>query len=779
MKKMRSRAFLPVVVISTCAALMAEASTGILEEVIVTAQKRAESIQDVPISISAVSGEMMESRQLNTFENLAPDLPNVEFISSPGLDEALGIRGLFTETGNPAFEQSVGVFSDGVYISRGRLYNLSFIDVERIEVLRGPQGVLNGKNAVAGAINIYSRKPTNEHEAGMVASYEFENGGYSGMGYVSGPMTEELSGRAVVKYQQTGGYLDFPRTGRDDQNESEFLSFKGSLLYEPIAAASLLLRYNRQEAKQRGTEFGPYLFQESVADVLEAEYRAEDPDFDFVTNDVISNGKLLTVDSEGNVIVTNKRPEAGTDIDTVSATFDWGFKNGGQFTSITSYLTYSSYGLLTQSFRPVDFVVFGDEDEDESFDQVTQELRYVSPGGKTVDYLFGIYFLSSELDIGKNDSVVNSAALGVPDEWNFLPIDDFTQETNAISVFGQATWNITDRIRASLGLRYTEEDKEADGSLTLLSTDRSHVVGGQDDPGSPGFNPIADLFANNWVDSGKRSEENLDPSLIIQWDVGYDGMLYASWTQATKAGGYNAGDLEGLSFEYEEEEAESFEVGAKMSFLDNQLRWNVAIFSMDFQDLQVSAWDATANTFVTNNAAEATIEGFETDLVYAINAQWKIGGAVGYLDTEYDDYPGASCSVGESREPDCDDDNTRNAAGDELRQAPEWTANTYVEYVNYLSNGLGYGVRVTANYSDSYFMSATNDPYLRLDSYTKTDALVWLGASNDSWRVSLLGKNLSDERIPFFANSTPLVDEAYFASMQPGRELYLEFSYRL
>ncbi len=750
----------------------------VLEEVIVTAQMRSQSIQDVPISISAITGEMMESRQIFNFENLAPDLPNVEFISSPGLDKALGIRGLFTETGNPAFEQSVGVFSDGVYVSRPRLYHLSFIDVDRIEVLRGPQGVLNGKNSIAGAINIHSRKPTNEFQAGLTANYEFENEGYSGMGYVSGPLTNQLSGRAVAKYQRTGGYLDFPRTGRDDQNESEFISFKGSLLYEPAPEASILLRCSRQEAKQFGTEFGPYRFQDSVADDLEAQYRADDPDFDFITNDIVSNGRVLAVDAAGNVLVTNERPEAGTDIDTLSGNIEWVLENGGQITSITSYMTYSSYGLLTQAFRPADWIVFGDEDEDESFDQFTQELRYVSPAGRTVDYLLGIYFLSSELEIGKDDSVINAGALGAPDQFNFLPIDDFSQETDALSVFGQATWNISDRLAASLGLRYTEEDKEADGSMRLLSTDRSQIIGGQP-PGSPGFNPLADLFARNWVDSQKRSEENLDPSLIVQWDASDNGMLYASWTRATKAGGFNAADLEGLSFEYEEEEAESFEVGAKLSFLDDQLRWNMAIFRTEFQDLQVSAWNATVNTFVTTNAAEATIEGFESDLVYAINAQWTLGGAMGYLDAKYDDYPGASCSVGESREPDCDADNTRNAAGDELRQAPEWAANAYIEYVGNLSSGLSFGVRLTANYSDSYFMAATNDPYLRLDSYTKTDALVWLGSVDDTWRISLLGKNLSDERVPFFTNSTPLVDEAYFASVQPGRELYLEFSYSM
>ncbi len=753
-------------------------ATMYLEEVIVTAQMRTQSIQDVPISISSISGDMMESRQLFTFENLAPDLPNVEFISSPGLDKALGIRGLFTATGNPAFEQSVGVFADGVYVSRGRLYNLSFIDVERIEVLRGPQGVLNGKNAIAGAINIHSREPTSELEAGLIASYEFENEGYSGQAWVSGPMTDNLAGRAVVKYQKTGGYLDFPRTGRDDQNESEYKSFKGSLMYEPADDMSLLLRYYRQEARQFGTEFGPYLFQDSVADGLVAEYTMADPNFDFVTNDVISNGKLLKVDAAGNVSVSNERPEAGTDADMLSAIFDWEFANGSQFSSITGYLTYSSYGLLTQAFRPEDFIVSGDDDEDESFDQFTQEFRYISPGGETIDYLFGMYLLSSELDIGKNDSVISAAGLGLPSEWNFLPIDDFSQETQSISVFGQATWNMTERLRASLGLRYTEESKEADASLRLLSTDRTQVVGGQP-PGSPGFNPIADIFATNWANASDRDEETLDPSLVFQWDVSDAGMLYASWTRATKAGGFNAGDLDGLSFEYDNEQATSVEVGAKLSFLNNQLQWNLAVFSTEYLDLQVSAWDATENSFITNNAAEATVEGFESDLVYALNADWKLGAAVGYLDATYDDYPGASCSVGESREADCDDANTRNAAGDELRQAPEWTANAFVEYVHNLSGGLAFGLRLTANYSDSYYLSITNDPYLRLDSYTKTDALVWIGSDDETWKVSLLGKNLSDERVPFFANSTPLIDEAYFSSVQPGRELFLEFSYRM
>ena len=638
--------------------------------------------------------------------------------------------------------------------------------------------MLNGKNAIAGAINILSNKPTDEFEAGLSGSYEFENEGYLASAYASGPLADNLAGRLFVQQQETGGYLDFPRTGRSDQNESEFLSFKGALQYYPNDKASLLLRYDRQEAEQRGTEFGVFRFQDGVREAYEAEYRSNDPDFDYVTEDTISNGKLLDIDGEGNVLVTDERQKAGTDIDVFSANFGWEFDDSGQFTSITSFITYDSYGLQTQSFRPVDLLTVGDRNEDESYDQITQELRYVSPVGERLEYMAGLYYFSADLDIGKNDSVVNSTALGFIPEWNFLPIDDFSQDTESISVFGQATWNINSDLRAALGLRYTWEEKEADASLVFLSTDRSMVVGGSA-PGEPGFNPVADLFGSNWSDRASRSEETLDPSLVLQWDVIDSGMVYMSWTRATKAGGFNAGDLDGASFEYDEEEATSVEIGSKLSLLDDRLRWNVAVFSTEFHDLQVSAWDATQNTFVTDNAAEATVEGFESDVVYAIHSGWTIGGAVGYLDAGYDDYPGASCSAGESREADCGADGVRNAAGDDLRQAPEWTANAYIEYSGSLTDEMNYGFRLTANYSDSYFMSATNDPYLRVDSYTKTDALVWLGAEDGTWRVSLLGRNLSDERVVFFGNSTPLVDDAYFSSIQPGREVFLEFAYRM
>lgn len=770
-------AILPVSLVAYGAEEPAQ-SSGRLEEVTVTAQIRSQSIQDVPISISAVSGEMIEERQLYNFQNLTADLPNVEFVSSPGLDKALGIRGLFTATANPGFEQSVGVFSDGVYISRGRLYNMVFLDVDRVEVLRGPQGVLNGKNAIAGAINIHSNKPTAEFEAGVVTNYEFENEGYSGMGYVSGPMTDKWSGRAVIQYQKIGGYLDFPRSGRKDQNESDYLSFRGSLLFEPAEDMSLLLRYDQQDIKLLGQSFGPLVFQAGVAEQLDATYRANDPDFDFVTNDVISSGRLLTVDDDGNVLVTNKRPEQKNDAYTLSSVFDWGFDDGGQFTSITGYLNYSSSGLYSQTMQPVDWLTQGDDDEEEGFDQFTQELRYVSPGGEKVDYLFGLYYLSSELKFGMDDAVVSSEALGAPAVWNFLPFDSFKQDTESLSIFGQLTWNITDAFRSSLGLRYTNERKSADGALEFLSTDRSMIVGGQP-PGSPGFNPVADQFGVNWADSRKRENNNLDPSIVVQWDVSDAGMLYVSWTKATKAGGFNAADTTGANFEYEPEEASSFEVGAKLSLLDDSLRMDLAVFSTEYDDLQVSAFDANINAFLTNNAAKATVEGFEADLVYAMNTQWTVGTAVGYLDATYDNYPGAQCSVGESREANCLPDDTRNAKGDELRQAPDWTSNAYVDYVNDLSDRLSFGARLTLNYSDSYYMGVTNDPYMEVDSYTKTDALIWLGESDKGWKVSFLAKNLEDERVPYFANNTPLDDGAYWASVQSGREYYLEFSYRM
>lgn len=769
------KAYLAMCVASQCvmSAFADEANSDnrnqTIEEVMVTAQKRPQSSQDVPISIAAVSGDALDSQVIISFDELAADLPNVEFIASPGLDGAIGMRGVYTSTGNPAFEQSVGVYSDGIYISRGRLYNLAFLDLASVEVLRGPQGVLQGKNSVAGAVNFISRKPTDTFEGRLTAHYEIENGSYSGTAILSGPLSERIRGRIALQDQYTGGYLDFPRLDKKDQNESESKGIRASLEFDVTESSTLLLRYDHQLSESTGIFFGPYKFQGGVRDTYEGLYQSIDPNFDYVTNGVISNGKLLTVDESGNIATTDKLPSQGAEVDMFSATYNLELESRAEITSITSYTDYSTHALYVNSFNPIDWLTQGDDDQDEAFDQFTQEFRYASPVGETFEYVTGLYYLAQNLDASTDGTIVNASALGYPTMASFVQDAGFVQDTESISAFGQVTWNISDVFRANMGIRNTYEVKSAEAFLTSYTPDRSVVL-------APGFNPLADLFSSNFSNKDKRTEKSIDPSISVQWDFSEEAMLYASWTSATKAGGFNASDSRGDNFEYEEETASSFEVGAKLSLLGNRMQVNVALFNSDYSDLQVNAWDSTASSFKTGNAAEATTRGIEADFIYLVNNALKVGGTFAYLDATYDDYPGASCSVGESEEGNCID-GSRNAAGDILRQAPEWSANAFAELSIDVSDGMELMSRLSANYTDSYFMSATNDPYMLVDPYSKIDAQVSLLSTESTWSVSLLAKNLTNEEVPFFANSTPLFDDAYFSSVEVGREVLLKLEY--
>lgn len=762
------RTLLLLVVVS----LHAVSARAEIEEVVVTAQKRSSTLQDTPISLSVVQGEDLDLQQISNFSELADNIPSVQFVASPGDDVSIGIRGIHTSTGNAGFEQSVGVYLDGVYIPRGRLYSLAFLDVDRIEVLKGPQAVIQGKNSVAGAINIISRTPSREFEAGIGGGLEFANDSSVIDGYIGGALSDTVSAKLVVRHTDTGGWLDFPRAGHSDQNETENLGIRASIEITPSDTSTISAQYTRMESDIDGVAFGVFDIQPSVAGPTLALYQALDPDFGFIEDEIVSNGLLLDVDAANNVVISNREAFNTTDTNVFAVTYNNDFEKG-VFTSITSYLEYETRSRYAFSMQPIDFVSQGDQ---EDYEQITQEIRWTSPGDQTFDYLIGLFYQTSDLSFGRPTNIINAVALGLPDVFNVRVPDGFEQDSESISIFGQGSLKLSGQVTLTAGLRYTHEKKDADGFLALLSTDGQMAVGGVG-PGDPAFNPIADLYGTAWRASDSRTESSVDPSIGVQWDVSDDAMVYLNWTGATKSGGFNAADTTGTNFEYEEEESSGFELGAKLKLLDNRLHWNVALFETEFVDLQVNSFDSNVNAFVTRNAAEATTRGIETDIVFAATDHIELGASVLFLDAEYDSYPGATCSVGESEEPNCIG-STRDAAGDELRQAPDLSASAYIDVAAPVSDTLELGVRVIVNWTDDYFMAATNDRFTRVDAFSKVDVVLSLSSADQRWVVSLVGKNLSDEITPYFANNAPLNDPVYFSSVQVGREIFLQGTYR-
>lgn len=776
------------------AAAAAPVSAQMLEEVIVTAQKRVQGLGDVPVSMQAVSGDLLASQNISDFKGLVEQLPNVFLGTTPG-PSTISIRGVGTGAANSAAEQSVGIYVDGLYVSRGHQFNSPFTDIERVEVLKGPQGVLQGKNSVAGALVITSRRPSPEFEASVKTSYEVENGGYNVEGMISGPITDNLSARFVAQQNLAGGFLDTnTRLGSDginilqgekDQNEDEFSLARLSLLWEPSDTVTIYTKAEIGEREVSGVSFGPSAIQPGATVPLNFDggglliiddFLNRDPNFDFIQNGVVSNGFSNSVNPATNLF-EQTNADLGLEVDSASFTgqVDWDL-DGGTLTAISGYSEFEHGQRLVNTMAPLDWLVsIGQQGNGgEDFDQFTQEIRFVSAGGETIDYIVGAFYMDRTIDRDASTGIFNlsTGGLAAPAFGDNINRRLFNENTKSLSVFGQVTWNISDSFRLNVGARYSDETKEVDvdfsadylqdiPALNQIITDAFGVV----------FYDTSDLAVD------KIEDTNFDPSASIQWDVNEDIMLYASATKATKAGGFNSSANRPDQASFDPEEATGYEIGLKGAFLDSRLFLNVALFQSTFDDLQVSALDNATSSFFFRNAAEATTEGLEADVRYAVSDSIEIGGAVAYTDATYDDFPGATCSNGTSQEADCID-NSRNAEGDKLTFAPEYSGSIYASYNSVFDNGMQLGLRTDVVFSDDYFLNGQNDPFQQQDSYTKVNLSASLTSADDRWTVSIIGKNLADETTSSFGGGTPQRDGAYWSNVDAPRLIYVSAEYR-
>lgn len=755
-----------------------------LEEVIVTAQKRAQSLQDVPIAVSALSGDWMKQNNVADLEDVAALIPNLSLSGTPGIN-TVRIRGLGTGGGNAAFEQSVGMYVDGIYAGRGYQFSLPYLDVERIEVLKGPQGVLFGKNSIAGAISITNARPSPEFEAEIGLSYEAENDGYSVEAVINGELMPGLSGRLAASYVEEGGWIDNTLLNENDQPEVKMGGYRASLLWDASDDVEVYFKYDHGVNEKTGSEMGiRHIVTGSTNPFAPgnptwlSQYQEVDPDVGVIEDHVQSAGVSLTDEPDGYF--------KDVDSDAFTLQVDWDLGDH-TLTSLSGYSTYDVDTFSDQSFSPLTIInQYGEEE----FSQFTQELRLTSPVGEPFEYIVGLFYMDRSLDLpaGHTDldltALVGGPVLGGP----FPPLPSasvassivsrFSEDTTSFSVFGQLTWNITDALRTSLGLRYSHEEKDAGISKTQYDLGTTIPL-----------NPLGSLFnavvfnARDYTYSDKRTEENIDPSLNIQWDVNDALMVYAAANKATKAGGYNAADLSGNPdvIEYDEEEATGFEIGAKAELLDNRLRLNGALFHTAFDNLQVSLLDGATNSFFIGNAAEATTQGLELDATYALIEAVTIGGSLAYLDSYFNDFPGAPCATSIYRQADCVGEgpaSSRNAKDETMIHSPEWSGNVHVAYEVPLTDSTVLGVRLDALYVDDFRYSLSYADPLRQDSYVKWNARLSLTAADGRWELPLVGRNLTDETTTSFGDPTFLSPGVYFGNVDSPRQIFLNATWR-
>ncbi len=702
----------------------------VLEEVIVTAQKRVQSLAEVPISVAAVSGEAITNRGIGSMTALSTSVPNM-YITESQIDSTIQIRGVQTGA-NKGFEQSVAMYVDGVYYGRSQLIRLPLVDLDRVEVLRGPQPTLFGKNAIAGAVSVWSAMPTNEVEGSLTAAYEFEHEETLLRGVISGPLGDTVRGRLVAHWRDMDGWMTNQITGNTEPNIEETF-VRGILQWDTTDDLRMTFKAEYAEFDRDGWALEMHTPTDSFSQVYQGPFYVE-------TNE---NDKNESGPSDSNNEVNNF---------VFNLDYQWG---DHVLTATTGWVDYD-----TSEFVDVDYsrlILLDGTNQGEDFEQISQEIRLTSPGGEFIDYIAGIYYQDSELTV-TDEIIYGETFLITP----FSPIADsytdreVTQDAELWSVFAQADIHFTDALTLTIGARYSDETKDGRRDFAVLPGPTNTGVN-MPSPVPVYDNMLEFLFGalNQYTHtiSSDRDETSFDPLVNLQYQINDDVMTYISYSEGTKAGGFDVrgNSIEGNpvavpgTWEYEDESATNYELGAK--FFYDRLQMSMALFHTEYDDLQTQIFDGSLG-FLVLNASESTIEGFEVDARYLVTDALELYGALGYLDFEYDSFEDGQCAYPQS--------GTCSLTGETTIQAPEWTANLGLDYRQAIGGSLVFDANLNLDYRDEYYGMANLDENSIQDAETLVSAVLGLSSADGTWRVSVIGDNLTDERIRLTTGPLPL-----------------------
>jgi len=774
-----------ILTIGASSSVFAEENKGGLEIIEVTATKRVTTTQDTPMSIEAITGDELAAQNITNMEGLTERLPNV-LIGESMLSTSINVRGMGSGA-DRSFEQSVAMFIDNVYMPRSRSYRAPFFDMERVEVLRGPQSVLFGLNATAGSVAIHtaSTLPSDDSFVKLTGAYETELSGYSTEVIVGGSPTDELGLRLAARYNDDGdGWFDNTFTGEDEFSNEETL-VRGTAVWEASDDLVITTKVNYADATRDGAH-SQQIFDNATADFMGL---VRDDEWDWtMTNDtdlaymmhgegpgleheLFSFSMNATYDFDGYTLTTNLSNSA-SDFVHRSSTGGLAFDPdaalilGGAVPGI-----YGDYAgdLMTNGIT-------------EEYEQTALEVRLSSPVDQTFSYIVGAYIDSGEL--------VNELTGGV----NFLlgAVDGFgtytkarsnqTQDTDTMSVFFSGTYSINEEFRLILGGRYITQDKDyarANGNCESFAYDLAtndmnliRVIPENTPDGSYGATPLCGTYNGLKTD---RTSDNFMPELVAQWDMNEDTVVYAKVGKSIKAGGFNFSSTapEDVPLEFDDETALGFELGYKARLLDGNAELNITLFHTKFEDLQLQSWVTPPNSApvgIIGNAGDSESQGIEIEFNMAVTDWLTAGISVASLSSEYTSFVEGPCHP--TATPNVAPLTGCDLTGKTTPMAPEYSGNVYAEIFTSVGDDLYLTGGVDVNFSDSYFTDGPLNPAGQQDSYSKVNARI--GITNDeNWTVSLIGRNLTEETT--IAYSTPFIGTLGYA--QAPRTITLQASY--
>ncbi len=761
----------------------------VLEEILVTASRRVERLQEVAMSVSAFGSDFLLNTGVNQLTDIGEYTPNLKI--TPSTDSngtSFRIRGIGSLGTNSGIDPSVGMFVDGIYQGRAGMSISDLIDVERIEVLRGPQGTLYGKNTAAGAISIITKQPTTDFEYLAEAGYTSDER-MELRGMVNVPLGDSPHSMRLSAYGIDGDHIyrnTFTGKGVNDANKyggraKLLLDFEGASSSDGFGQFILSLDYSEDDsdccALATMTYEGLSTLNSPATSTPSAEWQemlgqnALGQDIlrynDFETAEGYSPPKA---DPFGDDYWFDG--DVGQEVEVGGLGLEWNrdLDSGNSITFINAWRYYESLSKFDGDFTAYDASL---TTTDIDLDQYSSELRLQSAGGETFDYQAGLYAYRSEFDsIGtfeqREDLLEKIVLFGDITMADFSPggstnVDTNTYTTTSYAAFGQMVWNITDEFSATLGLRYTYEKKEREG--TQITT-----------PSVPFDTPP--IAGPDIAYDDDRSDSDLSPSLNLRYFFNPDVMGYASISRGFKSGGYDQRrQALGETGEFDEEISTSYELGWKTSWANRRLQFNGALFYVDYEDFQAQSFDG-ASLKVTN-AGDMTSYGAELELVFLPMANMTLGSALGYNKAEYDSFENGQCTVEQSFyeyyiEGNAQGGNpgtgaicVQDLSGESIDNAPEWTVSSYLQYDADLSENLVGTARLEHSFTDSYFLDQDLDPNLENDSVNLINLRLTLSNSSRTWEATVWGRNMLDEDYYNWGIDAPTVG-GYAGVVAPG-----------
>ena len=786
----------------------AQDSDSRLEEIVVTAQKKEQGLSEVPISIQVLSSDKIDTLGITSLEDLQTHVPGL-MINKGAAQFNIYIRGVGSGT-NKGFSQSVTQFIDGMPIARGEQYLSALLDVERIEVLKGTQGVLFGKNTIGGVVNMVSKSPGIDGDADGHWSIETvpEWNTIKVQAASSFPVSDTFAMRIAATAEESDGWT-YNALLKEDGPSSESTALRATFLWQ-LDNAEVNLKAFTSSHEKLGQHGGTDTYRTPVAVPLMARYGYTAT---FISqsimarafpNQVVGQPGITYLDYTSAGLPTGGTVDSDNIILNISST--WG---DFDVKSTTSFSTYDYAWGLDADFGPLDFLATDNYNE---FEQFTQEFIITSPSSDTFEYIAGVYYEDIEMDV-MNDGVFDLSVGGefaksfglpniaafqtrnTPPAFRFSSQESathtlFDETSSSLSAFFEGTWYLSDQLTLIAGIRLSEDEKDVKASQVNSST----ATGGIG-INNPTANPVVAGLHSALLGrlpynfpKQSRSESFTTPSVKLTYDMSDTSRLYASYAEGYKAGGYDGSENAGRTnattpspaFAFKPEEATTIEMGVKMDMPENNLRFNAAYFSTDYKDMQVSAFNGS--TFIVSNAAEAEITGFEVDTTWAPTDSLIIGGSITTLDFEYGSFIAActgdqdvayravrpetwpSTAAGRAARQ-CNQD----LAGKAGNFAPETSAHLYANYFTSLSGGSELIYTIAANYVSEFNSTGVADPAADHDASTKVDLNVRLMMEN-GLEVKLFGKNVTDEIVGSSSLALPLTPGSFFKLWEPGKQ---------